>query len=60
MVAFLVAVVWQRASDHLLVGDVLEVQEFTLVLILLIVKPLPSVRRLAEEAGLAAHRRPVR
>ena len=33
MVALLVTIVREGASDHLLVGDVLEVKEVTLVLI---------------------------
>ena len=36
MVALLIAVVGQRASDHLLVSDVLEVYEVALVLILVV------------------------
>lgn len=60
VVALLVAVVRERARDHLLVRDVLEVQEFTLILILLIVKALPRVGSLTEEASLAANRGPIR
>ena len=42
MVALLIAVVGQRACDHLLVSDVLEVDEVALILIL-IVKALAGV-----------------
>jgi len=60
MVALLVAVVWQGASNQLLVGNVLEVQELTLVLILLVVEALASVGGLGEESGLARYRGAVR
>ena len=33
MVTLLIAVVGERSSDHLLVSDILEVEEITLVLI---------------------------
>ena len=36
MVALLIAVVGQRACDHLLVSDVLKVDEVALVLILIV------------------------
>lgn len=53
MIALLIAVVGQATSHHLLIRDVLEVQELALILILLVVEALPGVRRLREEAGLA-------
>ena len=53
MVALLIAVVRETARDHLLVGDVLEVQELALVLILLVVEALARIGSLGEEAGLA-------
>ena len=52
MVAFLVAVVRERTGHHLLVSDVLEVEELALVLILLVVETLACIRSLGEEASL--------
>ena len=43
MVAFLVAVVGELSSDHLLVCYVLEVEELALVLVLLVIEALASV-----------------
>ena len=57
VVRLLVAVVGQRARHHLLVSDVLEVQKFALILILLVVEVLSSVRGLRKEAGLARNRK---
>lgn len=53
MVALLVAVVRQRARYHLLVSDVFEVQEFALVLVVVVIEALACVARLREEACLA-------
>ena len=43
MVTFLVAVVGELSSDHLLVCYILEMEEFALVLVLLVVEALASV-----------------
>ena len=43
MVTFLVAVVGELSSDHLLVCYILEMKEFALVLVLLVVEALASV-----------------
>ena len=43
MVTFLVAVVRKLSSDHLLVCYILEMEEFALVLVLLVVEALASV-----------------
>lgn len=59
VVALLVAVVREWARNHLLVRNVLEVQELTLVLILLVVEALPRVTCLREEASLTRDRRAV-
>ena len=56
VVALLIAVVGQRTSDHLLVGDVFEMKEFALVLILLVVEALTRVGGLREEPCLAGNR----
>ena len=53
VVALLVAVVGEGSGDHLLVSDVLEVQEFTLVLVVVIVEATASVGGLREESCLA-------
>ena len=55
MVGLLVAVVGELSSDHLLVCDVLEMEELALILILLVVEVLARVRRLREEASLAGY-----
>lgn len=46
MVRLLVAVVGERTCHHLLICDVLEVQKFALILVLLIVEVLSRVRGL--------------
>lgn len=57
MVAFLVAVVRQVSSNHLLLCDVLEVQEVALVLVRLVIESTAGcVVGLLEEARLAGHR----
>ena len=57
MVTLLVAVILKLPCDHLLVRYILEVQELTLVLILLVIKTLARVARLGgKEAGLARGR----
>ena len=43
MVTLLVAVVGELSSDHLLVCYILEMEEFTLVLVLLVIEALASV-----------------
>ena len=59
MVRLLVAVVGERTCHHLLICDVLEVQKFALILVLLIVEVLTRVRGLREEPSLARNRRAV-
>lgn len=46
MVALLVAVVRQRTRHQLLVCDVFEVQEFALVLVVVVIEALARVARL--------------
>ena len=46
MVTFLVAVVGELSSYHLLVCYILEMKEFALVLVLLVIEALASVRSL--------------
>ena len=53
MVTLLVAVVGELSSDHLLVCYILEMKEFALVLVLLVVEALARIGSLGEEAGLA-------
>ena len=43
MVTLLVAVVGELSSDHLLVCYILEMEKFTLVLVLLVIEALTSV-----------------
>ena len=52
MVPLLVAVVRELSSDHLLVCYILEMEEFALVLVLLVIEALASVGSLREEASL--------
>ena len=59
MVGLGVAVIGQRASHHLLVCDVFEVDKLVLVLVCPVVETLARVRSLREETGLTRNRGPI-
>ena len=60
MIALLIPIIWKGTGYHLLVSDILEVEEITLVLIWIVVEVICRVTCLGKEAWLTWHRWSVR